>query len=303
MGFHGRRQIRLFLDTGRSSAIRRGICHDHFVTETIVFDRVEHLLRVPVQLGGEQRRFLLDTGIGISVVSSSLAAGCDVELTGESFTGRRMSGQELTLPLVRLPKLALGEHLVEDHLAAVADLGPAEGAAGFDGILSPTFFAGRAVTIDPERTTVMVRAGAQPSEQDFVIPLDIERDGPSFDPFVQLVLPSGRTIRVELDTGSNNLILDLRFLDDCGVNLSDPAVTTESGIDETGHEWTRHWCDIPGEVHLAAAPETAQAEPRVQFQSIIHDGLIGTDYLERFRVTFDFDNARMLLSPRHESER
>ena len=36
---------------------------------TVGFDRVQHLVRVPVTVGGDEYRFLVDTGIGITVVS------------------------------------------------------------------------------------------------------------------------------------------------------------------------------------------------------------------------------------------
>ena len=75
-------------------------------------------------------------------------------------------------------------------------------------------------------------------------------------------------------------------------------MTTRTGTDETGYEWTRRWVSIEGSVHLAAAPETAQKAPRVQFQDIIHDGLVGADYLERYRLSFDVSGARMVLAPR-----
>jgi hypothetical protein len=44
------------------------------------------------------------------------------------------------------------------------------------------------------------------------------------DPFVQLVLPSGREICVEVDIGSDSLILDT-YLSDCGVDADSPDVT------------------------------------------------------------------------------
>jgi len=95
--------------------------------------------------------------------------------------------------------------------------------------------------------------------------------------------------------GSDNLILDTRFADDCGIDLHGPQVTTKTGTDETGHFWTSHWATIDGSVCLAAAPNTAQQAPRVQFQDIIYDGLLGADYLDRYRYTMDFDEARMFL--------
>jgi hypothetical protein len=50
-------------------------------------------------------------------------------------------------------------------------------------------------------------------------------------------------------------------------------------------------------VHLADAPQTAQDAPRVIFQDIIYDGLVGIDYLERFRLTVDFAGERLILAP------
>lgn len=254
----------------------------------IAFDRFHHAVRVPVRIGGSRYRFLVDTGIGVTVVSSAVAARADVRQTGESMSGRRMSGQEVHAPLVRLPSLQLGDHRVEDHLVAVADLGD-----GFDGIIGPDLYAGRALTVDPAAMTVaFVDAAAIPTR---AIPLQVRRTGVTVAAFVTLVLPSGREVSVEVDTGSGSLILDSRFAADCGVDLAGPRVSTKTGIDETGYVWTRHWATAEGSVHLVAAPDTAQQAPRVQFQDIIYDGLVGADYLDRYRYTIDFDEARLFL--------
>ena len=254
----------------------------------IPFDRLRHVVRVPVRIGGDEYRFLVDTGIGITVVSSALAARADVRQTGYWLTARRMSGQEIQAPLVRLPRVTLGEHTVNDHLACVSDLGD-----DFAGILGPDFYAGHVLTIDPAAMTLALR---DPHEAGgYEVPLQVRREGVTVDAFVTLVLPNGRQVSVEVDTGSDNLILDTRFAADCGVDLGGPAVTTKTGTDETGYHWTRHWTRTRGPVHLAAAPGTAQDAPQVQFQDIIYDGLIGTDYLDRYRLTVDFGGARMFL--------
>jgi predicted aspartyl protease len=268
----------------------------------VAFDRVQHLVRVPVTVGGAEFRFLVDTGIGITVVSSALASRADVRPTGETFTGRRMSGQAVRTPLVRLPMVAFGDYLVEGHVAGVADLGAVDGPDGFAGILGPAFFEEQVLTTDPDGRTLTAQPREDFQPQGYVVPLDIRRESPSVDPFTRLLLPSGREIDVEVDTGSNHLILDTRFAADCGIELDGPAVTTRTGTDETGYEWTRRWATIDGTVQLAAAPGTAQTRPRVQFQDIIHDGLIGTDYLERYRFSFDVSGERMVLGQRSETK-
>ena len=159
------------------------------------------------------------------------------------------------------------------------------------------FFDAQPYTVDPVGMTLTVgRAGVDPVAGTMV-PLEVHRDGPSLSVFAQLVLPSGRTVAVEVDTGSQTLILDQQFLGDCGLTAGDPGIETTTGTDETGHEWVRHWAVAPGDVHLAAAPQLRQTSPRVQFQTIIYDGLLGSDFLDRHRVTYDIANARMLLDP------
>jgi hypothetical protein len=267
------------------------------VLAEVTFDRVQHLVRVPVQVGGDRYQFLVDTGIGVTVVSSAIAARSDVQPTGGSFAGQRMSGQSVGVDLVRLPLLDLAGYAVDGHVAGVADLGDIDGPSGFAGIIGPGLFENHIVTTDSRAMTLTVRSAEDFDEKGAEIPLDIRRHGPSVDPFTTLVLPSGREVVVEVDTGSHNLILDTRFLADCGIGIDDDGITAKTGVDETGYHWTRRWATIPGEVYLAAAPQTAQAQPRVQFQDIVHDGLIGTDYLERYRLSFDVTGARMILSP------
>ncbi|RZU52322.1 aspartyl protease [Krasilnikovia cinnamomea] len=272
--------------------------HNPHVITTVEFDRVQHLIRVPVQISGDRYRFLVDTGIGVTVVSSLVAAQVDAQATGDTYTARRMSGQAISSPLVRLPPAALGGYTVDRHLACVADLGEVDGPAGFAGILGLDFFHQHTITIDPDTSTLTVQPADSFPGDGYQIPLDLRRDAASVDPFATLVLPSGRQIHVEIDTGSANLILDTRLMPECGIQPDDPNVTTRTGTDETGHDWTRHWATVHGDVYLAAAPQTAQTAARVQFQDIIHDGLVGTDYLHRYRVTIDLSSSRLILHPR-----
>jgi len=44
-----------------------------------------------------------------------------------------------------------------------------------------------------------------------------------------------------------------------------------------------------------SAPELAQHAPDVQFQRIIHDGLVGDAFLHRFAVTYDVAGAELIF--------
>jgi hypothetical protein len=255
------------------------------------FDRVAHLIRVPVRLGDDELHFLVDTGIGVTVVSERLSARPDVEALAETYAGRRMSGQLVEAPLLRLPNLAVGDYAVDGHVAVSVDLGD-----GFDGILGPAYFADRIVTTDPAAGTFTVHERGETVEG-MDVPVDVHLDGFSADPFVELVLPSGRTVLVEVDTGSDCLILDSRFMAECGLEVGGPGVTAREGVDETGHPYVRYDATLAGAVHLKAAPETAQDAPKVIFQEIIHGGLVGSDYLYRYRFSFDLAGSRLVLTP------
>lgn len=251
---------------------------------SVPFEYVHHLVTVPVRVGDVDTRFVLDTGIGPTVVSERIAC----ERTGATFSGRRMSGQEVTLELARLPTLAFGPLVREDVEVGVLDLSgfPPE-LAERGGFLSLACFEDAAVTFDYARGRIAVGGPAE----GVPVAVRVERDGPSLTMFMPLELPQGQTIEVEVDTGSDVLILDERFL-----SLAAGDVRRVDGVDETGNRYTRAFAELDGAVRPLGAPALAQERPRAMFQSIIHDGLVGDDFLRRFRVTYDVPGARMLFA-------
>lgn len=243
-------------------------------------------------MGQEHSRFLLDTGVGINVVSPGLAERLALPLVGERFVGQRMSGQQVEAELVYLPPIHVGELVIRDQVGGVVDLGPESGEDGFSGILGLTPFDGIPLTIDPSTSALSF---GDPGPADFVVPLDVRRDGPATTPFADLVLPDGQTICVEVDTGSENLILDHGYWARGEVSVMGMPETS-TGTDQTGFEWTRVQGQLRGRVHFATAPESAQETPEVLFQDIIHDGLVGTEFLDRFRYTVDIGRERLQLT-------
>ncbi len=113
--------------------------------------------------------------------------------------------------------------------------------------------------------------------------------------FAPLELPSGRVVKMEVDTGSAVVILDDQYMSDCEVAVGDPRIDVRHGVDETGHRYMRRFITINGAVRIPTEPQTTQHTPRVMFQQIIYDGLIGTDFLNRFRYTFDVRRQRLVL--------
>ncbi len=96
----------------------------------VPFAYLEHLVVVPVTAGGVETRFVFDSGIGLTLLSESLARTLGCEPTGRVFSGRRMSGQEVSVPLATLGSLSVGGYSRSGLTVGVFDLG----LPGFDGI-------------------------------------------------------------------------------------------------------------------------------------------------------------------------
>ena len=110
------------------------------------FDRIHHLVTVPVLVGERTARFVLDTGIGLTLLSERLCAAIGCRSGGSTFTGRRMSGQEVTVPLATAPPLAFGGATRRDHVVGIMALdGFPSGARRRGRLPVPGVLRGRAV--------------------------------------------------------------------------------------------------------------------------------------------------------------
>jgi len=267
----------------------------------IAFERLQHLVVVPATVAGIPTRLVLDSGIGLTVLSEALCARSGCEPTGASFTGRRMSGQAVTLSLARVPALAFGgvdRHGV--HVGMLDMSGFPQELAGIDGFVGLDLLADAPFTVDYAGGHVALESDESLAERrraGVSVSVLVEREGPAVDVFCPLTIPGGRTIEVEVDMGSDALILDERFAGETGVDLGAEGVRRIDGTDETGHAYTRWFTTLPGEIHPPSAPDLAQRAPDVQFQRIIHDGLLGDAFLRRFAVTYDVAGAELIFGP------
>ena len=251
------------------------------------FEYLAHLVTTTVTVDGVDSTFVVDSGIGVTIVSAELARRAGIEPNGAPYTGKRMSGQEVTLELAPVGTVALGEHVQRDAEVGVLDLsGFPPVLQSIGGFLSLSFFEDAPFTVDYARRELRVGDAGDGRSVD----VRVERDGPATTVFLPLTLPGGREALVEVDMGSDVLILDERYGD--GLEPGDVV----EGVDETGNPYTRRFTALPGRVHAAQDAAVGQDDPRVQIQRIIYDGLVGDDFLRRFTVTFDPARERMIFS-------
>ncbi len=175
----------------------------------VPFQYLAHLVTVPVLAGGMTARFVVDTGIGVTLVSQALAARAGCKPDGSAYTGRRMSGHPVTLPLRSLRSLRVGDLGAEDVTVGIFDMSEMAGLGGIDGFLGLDFFRSAPVTIDyPTGAVVVEDADSLARRARTGVPagVRVEHDQCSTSVFLPLEVPGAGSLAVEVDTGSDVLI-------------------------------------------------------------------------------------------------
>lgn len=264
-----------------------------------------HLISIPVTVGnGTPSRFILDTGIGIDLISTRLAEKLKVPTTGMAYKGKRMSGQEVEVPLSYLGNLTVGRELQKFGTVGVWDfkgfLPDTPAFADIEGFVGLRFFQHRPFTLDYQKKELILETPLTLQnrlDSGLVVPLEIDDDqNTSLTVYAPLEVVGAGTAKVEVDTGSDSLILHRRFMAALGIVESGPEIRVVEARDETNFAFTRWFTKLRGAIRLHGEATLQQSGGRVMFQEIIHDGLIGDDFLKRFVVTFDLSHSRMILS-------
>ena len=263
------------------------------------FTYLAHVLTIPVRVCDIETKFIFDTGIGINLISEELAAQVGCGPDGSTFTGRRMSGQAVTTPLGSLASLEVGASQMRNVPVGIFDLHAMAGLGDVEGFISLSYFRTRPVTVDYAAGLLVLEDEASLARRaaaGTAVCVHIGRDGCSTDVMLGINLPNGRPISVEVDTGSDTLILNEWLAGDTGIDLQDPGVRRVTASDETGHGFVRYFSELRGDIKVGGAPLIRVADPRVMFQKIIYDGLVGDAFLRNFTTTYDLASSRMIFA-------
>lgn len=255
-------------------------------------------LVVPVQINGSiAQDFIFDTGIGVNVISKALCQQLGCKVQGDH-SGKRMSGQEVHIPMSSVASLSLAGHELKDVPVGIFDLEAMMPGAKIGGFLSLGFFKDLPYSVDYVQQTITFENSTSLEKiraQGIRVPVKLDIQGPSFGIFMPLVLPNGQKISVEVDTGSQALILNEKFMKELGIKPDDPSVKRKDGKDETGHTYSRYFTSLKGRVHIPQSQEIGADHPEVMFQKIIYDGLVGHYFLSQFRVTYDLPHSELIF--------
>lgn len=112
---------------------------------------------VSVRLNGRTPvPMLLDTGAGVTVLSSALAEDLRLNLEGARTIRLKTLTSEVRTPLVKLDRLQLGSHVKKDLEVAVSSSNMAPGA--FEGILGMDFLGDFTVAIDSHTKSLSLKS-------------------------------------------------------------------------------------------------------------------------------------------------
>lgn len=262
-----------------------------------------NVILVPVTLNDSVKStFIFDTGGGINVLSHKLAKKLNFKASG-SYSGKRMSGQKLCMSTGKINSLSFGSLRKKDVAVANWDLKSflpdSPTYKNVEGVLSLTYFVDRPFTLDYKHKQIILESNDSLQDRlsnGKVSPIKVVTKK-EIDTAIFLPVKVGRKNKaeVEVDTGSNHFILDTSYMEKLGINQNDKTLVVRIGHDQTNHKYKRFYKDLKQSISINSCPSVKQAGPKVMFQKIIYDGLIGKDFLKEYATTFDLKNSRMIF--------
>lgn len=258
----------------------------------------QHFIVVPVKINDSiVGKFVLDTGIGVNLISKSICEKLKCKIKGHH-TGKRMSGQEITVPMSDLKSLSFGSVTQTEVPVGVFDMDQLMPGANIDGFLSLGFFKDSAFTVNYKKETVTLESPSTLEKirsSGAVVSIQVDHEDVATCIHMPLILPNGTKIMAEVDTGSQSLILDEKLMQSLGIQVTAKDVRKTQGTDETGHAFNRYFTTLAGNTYLPDHPEMKIPSISVMFQKIIYDGLVGHFFLREFTVTYDLKHSQMIF--------
>jgi hypothetical protein len=250
---------------------------------------------IPVTVGeATPLTLILDTGAGLAVLAPSVIEKVHGVPAGQ-FTGFRMTGERLDIPLFTIPRLVIGPTEKKDVLVGSWDV---LDKLHLDGIVSLSQFKDQPFTLDfgnkiltfeTAKTLAQRRANAVVSP----IQLDDFR-GVSLDMFSQFLL-AGRPGQCEIDTGSPISTVNTRYMKALAIEPDSKDVRKVERKTIAGAPEIRYDTRL-SEIALAASPKVDILHPQISFVDVIYDCVIGVDFWSGKALTVDIPDRQIMVS-------
>ncbi len=250
---------------------------------------------LPATVGGTiSAQVIFDTGAGLDILAPSLIEKVHGKPAGQ-FTGFRMTGERLDIPLFVVPELSVGPVVKKNTLVGSWDV---LDKMHLDGIVSLNDFREQPVTFDFVNKVVIFetpdslaqrRAAATSAPMKF----DDQR-GITLDVFADFLV-GDQPAQCEIDTGSPSLTVSSRYMDRLGIEKDGKGVRKIERRTVAGGMQTRYDTSLP-QISLAAAPQISLAPAPTSFSDIIYDCVVGLDFWSSRALTIDIPGRSILVS-------
>ncbi len=237
---------------------------------------------------------IFDTGAGLDILAPSLIEKVHGKPAGQ-FTGFRMTGERLDIPLFVVPVLSVGAMEKKNALVGSWDV---LDKMHLDGIVSLNDFREQPVTFDFVNKVVIFetadslaqrRTAATSASTRF----DDQR-GITLDVFADFLI-GNQPGQCEIDTGSPSATVSTRYMERLGIEKDGKGVKKIERRTVAGGMQTRYDTSLP-QISLAAAPQISLAPAPASFSDIIYDCVVGLDFWSGKALTVDIPGRAILVS-------
>jgi hypothetical protein len=251
------------------------------------------MVTIPIAIGDLQLHAILDTGAGVDVAAPSVLKKLTKEPAG-TFSGFRMAGDRVDIPLFIVPSLTIGTMTKRNVLIGSFDF---LDQVGVQAIVSMNDFRDQPFTLDFGKKILYLetpKSLAQRQRQGSSIPIVFDDyRGSVIDMFAEFKFGDKRAL-CEIDTGNPGTAVNSRFMEALGLNTDSPNVQRVTFKNITGTEIIRYRTVLPS-IALIAAPNLAVAKAEADFSDIIYDCVVGLPFWSKTTMTVNIPGRRLII--------
>lgn len=270
----------------------------------IPFEPVDNLVRIPVDVNGQRRSGVLDSGAGAVLIDRQASKELSLSEGGSAGDAAGGGNEMKKLLPVTISRLVARPFRFENLAAYAVDLGNLSSSAGFpvDVLLGAPAFQNGTVSIDYARRQVTVDRSGATVRCASPIPLEIVHEAP----VVEIdVLPTGRErpvrlkVLVDLGTRYSSLVLGGAFVrSEPGERLRRKAVAKEIGYGVGGavKGAVVRVADVRAGASSFGSLEVSLTSDVPAFEGTGIDGTLGVPLWNGGVIAFDYAGRRLCVT-------
>jgi hypothetical protein len=266
---------------------------------TVPFELINNHIYADVTVNGQgPQRFVFDTG-GQNLLMPGEAKALNVNVVGQMAGGGAGEGV-IDMGLTKIASLAIGDAIIKDQPFIVTSFLTRE-VEGIDekGMVGFATFRRFVTRIDygNNRLSLIDPKSFNPADAGTPIPIVFDGDNPEVDGSFE-----GIPAKFDIDTGSRSeLTLTKPFVEQFNLHAKHPnCVDSVDGWGVGGPSRscvTRGAMVAVGSIQVPNVVSAFATQNKGAFAAASYQGNIGTGFLKRFVVTFDYGHSIMYLKP------